>query len=82
MAKYKDVEKSFAVMTKVQRAKQMSASYKVENVPMLVVDGKYVVTAGTAGGQEKMFQAVDAAIATVRREKGMAAAPAPEVAKR
>jgi len=82
VAKYKDVEKSFAVMTKVQRAKQMSASYKVENVPMIVVDGKYVVTAGSAGGQERVFQAVDQAIAAVRREKGMAAAPAPEVAKR
>ena len=82
VAKYKDVEKSFAVMTKVQRAKQLSASYKVDAVPMLVVDGKYVVTAQSAGGQERMFQAVDAAIATARREKGMAAAPAPEVAKR
>ena len=82
VAKYRDVEKSFAVMTKVQRAKQMSASYKVENVPMLVVDGKYVVTAASAGSQERMFQAVDAAIAAARREKGMAAAPAPEVAKR
>jgi thiol:disulfide interchange protein DsbA len=82
VAKYKDVEKSFAVMTKVQRAKQMSASYKVDAVPMLVVDGKYVVTAQSAGGQERMFQAVDVAIAAARREKGMAAAPAPEVAKR
>ena len=82
VAKYKDVEKSFAVMTKVQRAKQMSASYKVENVPMIVVDGKYIITAGSAGGQEKIFQAVDQAIAAARREKGLAAAPAGGVAKR
>ena len=81
VAKYKDVEKSFAVMTKIQRAKQMSASYKVENVPMVVVDGKYVVTATSAGSQERIFQAVDQAIAIARREKGLAAA-APEVAKR
>ena len=82
VAKYRDVEKSFSVMTKIQRAKQMSASYKVENVPMVVVDGKYIVTATSAGGQERVFQAVDAAIATARREKGMAAAPAAGVAKR
>ena len=82
VAKYKDVEKSFAVMTKIQRAKQMSASYKVDAVPMLVVDGKYVVTATSAGGQDRMFQAADVAIAAARRDKGMAAAPAPEVAKR
>jgi len=82
VAKYKDVEKSFSVMTKIQRAKQMSASYKVENVPMVVVDGKYVVTATSAGSQERIFQAVDQAIAIARREKGLAAAPAPEVAKR
>jgi thiol:disulfide interchange protein DsbA len=82
VAKYKDVEKSFAVMTKIQRAKQLSASYKVENVPMVVVDGKYVVTATSAGSQERIFQAVDQAIAIARREKGLAAAPTPEVAKR
>ena len=82
VAKYKDVEKSFSVSTKLQRVKQMTGSYKVDAVPMLVVDGKYVVTAQSAGGQERMFQAVDVAIAAARREKGMAAAPAPEVAKR
>jgi protein dithiol oxidoreductase (disulfide-forming) len=82
VAKYNDVEKSFAVMTKVQRAKQMSASYKVESVPQLVVNGRYVISSETAGGMERMMPAVDAAILVARREK-TASAPAPaEPAKR
>ena len=82
VAKYRDVEKSFSVSTKMQRAKQMTASYKVDSVPQLIVDGKYVVSAQSAGGEERIFQAVDQAIAAARREKTAAAAAAPELAKR
>ena len=66
----------------MQRAKQMTASYKIDSVPQLVVDGKYVVSAESAGGQERMFQAVDQAIAAARKEKTAGAAAAPELAKR
>ena len=76
-AKYKEVEKSFAVMTRIQRAKQMSASYKVDSVPQFVVSGKYAITSESAGGQDRMMQAVDLAIATARREKTAAAPAAP-----
>jgi thiol:disulfide interchange protein DsbA len=82
VAKYHDVEKSFSVTTKMQRAKQMTASYKIDSVPQLVVDGKYVVSAESAGGQERMFQAVDQAIAVARKEKMAGAAATPELAKR
>ena len=43
-AKFEEVSKSFSVVTKLQRARQMTASYKVDSVPKLVVDGKYIVT--------------------------------------
>ncbi len=79
VAKYKEVEKSFAVMTRIQRAKQMSASYKIDSVPQFVVNGKYVITSESAGGQERMLQAVETAVAVSRREKA-AAAPAPAAA--
>jgi thiol:disulfide interchange protein DsbA len=76
VAKYNEMEKSFTVMTKVQRAKQMSALYKIDAVPQLVVNGKYVVSSESAGGQERMMNAVDAAVSVARHEKA-ASAPAP-----
>jgi thiol:disulfide interchange protein DsbA len=83
VAKFNDVEKSFAVMTRLQRAKQMSASYKIDSVPQIVVNGKYVVTGQSAGATERMMQAVDAAVAAARREKTAAGVPAAaELAKR
>ena len=44
VAKYDEVEKSFAVQTKINRARQMTASYKVDGVPMLIVNGKYLTS--------------------------------------
>ncbi|MGE5615512.1 MAG: thiol:disulfide interchange protein DsbA/DsbL [Bacillota bacterium] len=82
VAKYNDVEKSFAVVTKVQRAKQMTANYKIDSVPQIVVNGKYVVSSETAGGPEKIFAAVDQAVAQARREKTASSAPAVELARR
>jgi protein dithiol oxidoreductase (disulfide-forming) len=82
VAKYNDIEKSFAVMTRVQRAKQMSASYKIDSVPQLVVNGKYVVSSESAGGTERMMAAVDAAVAAARKEKTASTASATELAKR
>jgi thiol:disulfide interchange protein DsbA len=77
VAKYNDVEKSFSVMTKLQRSKQLGEAYKIDSVPQLIVNGKFLVNAESAGGTERMIPAVDAAIAVARQEKKVAAAPAP-----
>jgi len=82
VAKYNDVEKSFAVVTKVQRAKQMTANYKIDSVPQIVVNGKYVVSSESAGGAERIFAAVDQAVAQSRREKTASSAPTVELARR
>ena len=82
VAKYREVEKSFSVTTKMQRAKQMTASYKIDSVPQLIVDGKYVVSSESAGGQERMFQAVDQAVAAARKEKTAGATSTSELVKR
>ncbi len=68
-AKYAEVEKSFTVNTKVARARQMTQGYKVDSVPRFIVNGKYVVSGESAGGNERIFPAVDAAIAIARKEK-------------
>jgi thiol:disulfide interchange protein DsbA len=68
-AKYAEVEKSFTVNTKVARARQMTQAYKVDSVPRFIVNGKYVISGESAGGNEKIFPTIDQAIATARKEK-------------
>ena len=68
-AKYAEVEKSFTVATKVNRAKQLTYAYRVESVPRVVVNGKYVVTAEQAGGVDRVFQIVDQLVGMARKER-------------
>ena len=65
--KYAEVEKSFSVATKMQRAKQLTYAYKVDSVPRLFVNGQYAVTAEQAGGPDKVFTVVDQLVAMVRK---------------
>ena len=68
-AKYAEVEKSFTVNTKIARARQMTQSYKVDTVPRFFVNGKYVISGESAGGNDKIFSTIDQAIAAARKEK-------------
>jgi thiol:disulfide interchange protein DsbA len=85
-AKYADMEKSFSVSTKVQRARQLTNAYRVDGVPRVIVDGKWYTAPELAGGNARVFQVVDQLVAMARKEKGTssaaAAAPAPAPAKR
>jgi thiol:disulfide interchange protein DsbA len=69
-AKYAEVEKSFTVNTKIARARQMTQAYKVDTVPRFFVNGKYVISGESAGSNERIFPAIDQAIALARKEKG------------
>jgi thiol:disulfide interchange protein DsbA len=69
-AKYAETEKSFTVVTKMNRAKQLTFAYKVDSVPRVTVNGKYFISAEQAGGVDKVFPIVDQILATVRKEKG------------
>ena len=66
--KFTEVEKSFSVQSKLSRAKQMTASYKIDGVPMMVVNGKYVSSLSHAGGPERLLQVVDGLIVQARKE--------------
>ncbi|MGZ5038385.1 MAG: thiol:disulfide interchange protein DsbA/DsbL [Usitatibacter sp.] len=68
-AKYAEVEKSFSVASKVARARQLTQAYKVDSVPRIVVNGKYVTSAEQVGGADKVFPAVDQIIALARKDK-------------
>ena len=64
--KYSEMFNSFGMMSKIKRADQMTQSYRIEGVPALVVDGKYLV----AGKDFKEQLAIaDKLIAKVRAEK-------------
>ena len=75
VAQYQAVERSFSVQSKVSRAKQMMGAYKVDGVPMLVVNGKYVTSNAHAGGPEGVVRVLDFLVAQARRDMG-ATAPA------
>ena len=65
---YAAVEKSLAVQSKLGRARQLMSAYKVDGVPMLVVNGKYVTSSGAAGGPERVVPLLERLIAMARAE--------------
>lgn len=77
VAQYNAVEKSFSVQSKLARATQLMGAYKVDGVPMLVVNGKYVTSNGHAGGPEKVVPVLEQLIAMARKEAGATAAAKP-----
>lgn len=68
-AKYAEMEKSFSVVTNMNRAKQLTFAYKVDSVPRLAVNGKYVITMENAGSIDRVFQIVDQVVGIARKDK-------------
>jgi protein dithiol oxidoreductase (disulfide-forming) len=67
--KVEDTYKSFGVAGKIGRAKQLAQAYNIQSVPTVIVDGKFTLSSGTAGGHERVPAAIDAAIAAARAER-------------
>ena len=77
-AKYAEVEKSFTrAVTKMSRAAQLIGAYKVDGVPSVIVNGKYVTSTEHAGGPENVFPVVEQLIAMARKDMAAVAAPRP-----
>ena len=64
--KFTEAFNSFGVMSKVKRGDQLAQAYKIQGVPAMAVDGKYLV--GDMGFKEKLAVA-DKLIAKARGEK-------------
>jgi thiol:disulfide interchange protein DsbA len=79
-AQYEAVAKSFSVQSKLSRAQQLMGSYKVDGVPMVIVNGKYVTSTGHAGGPDRVIPVVEHLVAMARKDMGTTAA-APAAAK-
>lgn len=56
---FKRLFRSFAVETKLRRAKDMGRRYQARGVPAIIVNGKYRISAQSAGGNAKVFKVVD-----------------------
>ena len=63
---FRDAYNSFAVVSKLNRAKQMLKRYEVAGVPMLVINGKYRTSTNEAGSHEGMLSVTDKLIAKER----------------
>ena len=66
--KFSDTARSFGVATKVKRAAQLSASYRLDGVPLLAVQGRYTVSAEQGGSQQGMLKVVDYLIDVSRKD--------------
>lgn len=58
-ASFESAFNSFAVETKLRRAKDLVRRYQISGVPTLVVDGQYKITGSMAGSNPRMFDVVD-----------------------
>ncbi|MEC9481879.1 MAG: thiol:disulfide interchange protein DsbA/DsbL [Halomonas sp.] len=68
-AQAKDALASFGVKSQINRAHAKMRAYQLMGVPALVVDGRYVITPGSAGSLENMPQIAGALIDKVRSER-------------
>jgi thiol:disulfide interchange protein DsbA len=67
MKKYDAAYNSFGVQTKVSRARQMTAAYRIDGVPALAVQGRYVVSA-SVGERKLMLAITDHLVGQARRQ--------------
>lgn len=85
--KFLDLYNSFGVQTKVRRAAQLQEAYKIDGVPTVAIDGRFLTSPSIAGAsmanqpesmqQAAALQVMDHLVAKLIAEKGGAAAAEP-----
>jgi len=66
MAKYDAAFRSFSVESKLRRASQMGRAYRLDGVPTLAVQGRYLVVASTS--RKAMLASADFLIGETRKQ--------------
>ena len=66
-AKVMDSMKSFSVATKVRQARQLAEGYKIEGVPTLGIQGRYMTSPSIAGTPDRALAVADQLIAQSRK---------------
>ena len=62
-AEFQKAFASFAVDSKIMKAEDLNRRYKIASTPTVIVNGKYVTDAGMAGGEDKLFEVINALVA-------------------
>ena len=65
--KFADTYRSMWVDTKLRQAEDLTKRYRVEGVPMMVVNGKYSTDVGMAGGQSQLVSLINDLAASEKR---------------
>src|SRR5512138_364198 len=60
----------FAVDSKIMKAEDLNRRYRITSTPTVIVAGKYVTDAGMAGGEDKLFEVINALVARESAGKG------------
>lgn len=67
--KFSDAYNSFGVISQAKRADQMAQAYKIQGVPALAVDGKYLVTGKEVKGYPELVALTDRVIDKARGDR-------------
>jgi thiol:disulfide interchange protein DsbA len=67
--KFTETMKSFGVQSKMRRAAQMTALYKIDGTPAMAVHGRYTVSTDQGKTQNGLFETVNYLTETVRKQK-------------
>jgi thiol:disulfide interchange protein DsbA len=58
-ADFKREYNGFGVNTRLQRAEVLNRSYRIESVPVIIINGKYQTDVGMAGGEKELLQLIN-----------------------
>lgn len=61
--------RSFAVVSKARAAKQLAEAYRIDGVPTIVMQGKYVTSPSIAGSKAKAILVMDFLEEKIRKDK-------------
>jgi protein dithiol oxidoreductase (disulfide-forming) len=67
MAKYNATLRSFSVETKLKRAMQVTQAHKIDGVPAMAIQGRWVVSASMTGDRQMMMNVTDYLIGEARK---------------
>ena len=61
--------RSFAVVSKARAAKQLTEAYRIDGVPTIVMQGRYVTSPSIAGSKAKAIAVMDYLEEKIRKDK-------------
>lgn len=68
--RFEETMKSFGVQSRLRRAAQQAAAYRIEGTPTLAVHGRYTITVEQAKTFERMIEIADHLVGVTRRSFG------------